>query len=215
MLPRQVGATVAGLLLMAAVAGCSAGSGGPDAAGSELAGASMTPSVAATASGGPGPGSASPSADPISTLTPEEQKAFEEATAVVLAYRQTITDLYSGARTDLNDLNDVATGDLLDQGLINISKSLREGWKREPNGVQLSLASAEPVSVDFSGAGDIVTVHACIDATAVTIVSPNGERTEGVREVLDYRVVRTDYLPDPGWAVDRVSSDQPDGMRGC
>ncbi len=67
--------------------------------------------------------SAEVSPSPTSTLSAEEQQAFEEATAVVLAYRQTITDLYSGARTNLNDLNDVATGDLVDQGLTNIQQS--------------------------------------------------------------------------------------------
>ena len=46
---------------------------------------------------------------------------------MVLAYRQTITDLYSGARTNLNDLNSVAAGDLRDQGLKNIQQSLSDG----------------------------------------------------------------------------------------
>ena len=215
MLPRQVGATVAGLLLMAAVAGCSAGSGGPDAAGSELAGASMTPSVAATASGGPGPGSASPSADPTSTLTPEEQKAFEEATEVVLAYRQTITDLYSGARTDLNDLNDVATGDLLDQGLINISKGLAQGGRNEPQGVQLTLVSAELVTASLGTDPERIVVRACIDATDATVIDPTAGTKPGIRELADYTVVRTTFLPRPGWAVERVTGEPMAKDREC
>ena len=85
-----VGVLAAGLLL----AGCS---GDPDPVGT-------SPSASASAS-------ASPSPSPTSTLTAEEQQAFEEATKVVLAYRQTITDLYSGARTNLNDLNEVAAGE--------------------------------------------------------------------------------------------------------
>jgi len=210
MLPRQVGATVAGSLLVAAVAGCSAGSGGPDAAGSELAGASMTPSVAATASGGPGPGSASPSADPTSTLTPEEQKAFEEATEVVLAYRQTITDLYSGARTDLNDLNDVATGDLLDQGLINISRSLKEGWSVSPKGVRIRLVNSRPVTLGLSSSEPRVRLRICLDASDVIETDPDGNVKQGLREELDYSVVRTRYLPGEGWAVAEVSSSKSD-----
>ncbi len=103
------------------------------AAGMLLAGCSSDPDPVATTSPSAKPstsaeGVASASASPSSTLTPEEQQAFEEATKVVLAYRQTITDLYSGARTNLNDLNKVAAGELRDKGLKNIQQSLTDGW---------------------------------------------------------------------------------------
>jgi hypothetical protein len=154
--------------------------------------------------------SASGSASPTSTLTAEEQQAFTEATEVVLAYRQTITDLYSGARTNLNDLNDVAAGELLDQGLQNIQQSLSDGWRREPQGVELVLVSASPLDFELAGNPNTVVVRACIDATEVTIVDPAGTRSSGIREELDYTVTRTSYLPDPGWVVTRVTTGNDD-----
>ena len=39
---------------------------------------------------------ASASPTPTSTLTPAQQEAFEQATDVVLAFEQTILDLYTG-----------------------------------------------------------------------------------------------------------------------
>ena len=66
------------------------------AAGMLLAGCSSDPDPVAATSPSANPstsaeGVASASASPSSTLTPEEQQAFDEATEVVLAYRQTIT----------------------------------------------------------------------------------------------------------------------------
>ena len=135
---------------------------------------------------------------------------------MVLAYRQTITDLYSGARTNLNDLNDVATGDeVLDQGLLNIQRSLNEGWRVEPSGVEISIVYADPVAVGLADDPASVMVRVCVDATSVTEVDPDGKRAVGVREELDYTLTRTSYLPDPGWAVSRVSTtfDEPDDRR--
>jgi hypothetical protein len=148
-------------------------------------------------------------------LSAAEQQAFEEATAVVLAYRQTITDLYSGARTDLNDLDDVATGELLDKGLMNIQQGLAQGGRNEPQGAQLSLASATPLDVDLDGESDTVVIRACIDATTVTVVDPDGLRKPGVREMADYTVIRTTYLAPPGWAVSRVTGDEDPEARRC
>ena len=119
------GVVAAGMLL----AGCTSD---PDP------GVATGPSANASASASSG-GSASTSASPSSTLTPEEQQAFDEATKVVLAYRQTITDLYSGARTNLNDLNEVAAGELLDQGLKNIQQSLSDGWRYEPRQAEVRI----------------------------------------------------------------------------
>jgi hypothetical protein len=191
----------AGLLL----AGCS---GDPQPVDS-----SDRPSTSATGSAQPN-GSTSPA--PTSTLTAEEQQAFEEATKVVLAYRQTITDLYSGARTNLNDLNQVAAGEkVLDDGLVELQRSLSEGWRSEPQGAQLVLVSATPVSVSLDDGPDTVIVSACIDASAVTGVSPSGQRTPGKREAADYTVTRTTYLPSPGWAVTRTQVAKAEGERSC
>jgi hypothetical protein len=184
------------------------------AAGVLLTGCSTSDPTAGTGSTGnpssSAPASPSASASPTSTLTAEEQQAFAEATEVVLAYRQTITDLYSGARTNLNDLNDVAAGELRDQGLQNIQQSLSDGWRREPQGVELVLVSASPLDFELAGNPYTVVVRACIDATDVTIVDPTGTKSSGIREELDYTLTRTSYLPDPGWVVTRVTTGNDD-----
>jgi hypothetical protein len=194
------GIAVAGLLL----AGCT---NDPDAATGTSA--SGSPTTAAPT----GAGSASPS--PSSTLTAEEQQAFEEATEVVLAYRQTLVDLYSGARNQLNDLNSVAAGDLLDRNLTNTQQDLGAGQRSEPEGVQLVLVTAEPVSVDLRSDPNTVVVRACVDGTQVTSVSPEGARTQGVREQAVYTVTRTTYLPEPGWAVTRTQVAKDPADRTC
>lgn len=190
---------LAAIVAVAVLAGCSG-------TGSE--GASPTPNETAATT-------ASPAASATSTLTAEQQRAFEEATEVVLAYRQTITDLYSGARTNLNDLNEVATGDLLDQGLKHIQDGLAQGWHSEPMGVKLVLASAELVDVDLVGRPPTVVVRACIDATAVTGVSPEGERSPGVRVEADYTVVQRAKAQGSGWTVSRIQGDEDAENRKC
>ncbi len=176
---------------------------------------SPSPSATLTGPGSPTP-TVSTSASPTSTLTPAEQEAFDQATAVALAYRQTGVDLYSGARTSVNDLNDVvAAGDLLDRELRNVSQGLSQGYRSEPLGAQLVLVSAEPVRIELDSDPSTVVVRACIDAGAVTDVAPDGTRTPGVREQLDYTVVKTDYLPEPGWAVLRVTGERDPEDRAC
>jgi hypothetical protein len=194
------GVLIAGLLL----AGCS---GDPQPGAS-----SGSPSASAAASA-QASGSASPSS--TSTLTAEERQAFEEATKVVLAYRQTLVDLYSGARTRLNDLNAVASGDLLDRNLTKAQSDLGAGQRSEPQGVRLSLVSAEPLAISLGDNVSEVVVRACIDATAVTSVAQDGSRSPGVREMAEYTLIRTDYLPAPGWAVTRTQVAQDPGERKC
>ncbi len=153
---------------------------------------------------------------PTTTLTPAEQEAFDQATDVAVAYQQTIVDLYTGARTDVNDLNDVvATGDLLDASLKNMSQGLSQGYSAEPPGAQIVLVSAEPVSIELDGKPPTVVVRACIDQTGVTIIQPDGSTNPGLRDELDYTVVKTDYLPKPGWAVESMSGDPDPEDRRC
>lgn len=182
------------------LAGCSPDSPGPST--------SPTPTASQTSA------SASPSA--TSTLTPAEQEAFDQATDVVVAYQQTIVDLYTGARTDINDLNDVvASGDLLDASLRNASQALSQGYSAEPPSAQVVLVSAEPVGTNLDSDPPTVVVRACIDQSAVTIVKPDGSTSAGLRDELDYTVVKTDYLPDPGWAVESMVGDPDPQDRAC
>lgn len=202
------GAALAALALaaLASLTGCGASADG---------GSSPTSAATSAAPGSPPPSSPPVRPSATSTLTAAEQEAFDQATAAVMAYRQTIADLYSGARTNLNDLNYVATGDLLGRDLNTISKDLRQGYRTDPRGVQLLLVSAEPKTLSLGKKPPSVEVEVCIDATAARAVHPDGSTTQGVREILDYTVVKVDYLPDPGWAVSRMRSDRMAGQRQC
>lgn len=192
-------AAVAGALALLLTA-CSSGDPGPTASPS-----ASSPSA-----------SASSSPMPTSTLSADEQEAFEQVTDVVVAYQQTVVDLYTGARTDVNDINMVvAPGDLLDATLKNTSQGLSQGYRMEPADAQVVLISSEPVSVELDEDPPTVVVRACIDQSAITIVSPDGTTKPGLRDELDYTVIKTDYLPAPGWAVQSMEGDPDPEDRAC
>jgi len=107
------------------------------------------------------------------------------------------------------------TGDLLEQARNTVQKGLVGGQRSEPKGGQLVLVSAEPVKVRLKADPPSVVVRACIDATALTGIDAEGNRSPGVREELDYTLVKTTYLPDPGWAVTRVTGDPDAEDRTC
>jgi hypothetical protein len=132
-----------------------------------------------------------------------------------MAYRQTITDLYSGARTRINDLDNYVTGEKLERERVNVQLGLSSGRRSEPKGGQLRLVSAEPIKVKLNADPPTVLVRVCIDATPLTGIAPDGEREPGVREELDYRLVKTTYLPEPGWAVTEVTGDKDPEDRTC
>ena len=190
------------------------------AAGFLLTGCSGDPAVVPDTSPSAAPSTstsaeASSPASPSGTLSAEEQKAFDEATEVVLAYRQTLVDLYSGARTQLNDLNDVATGELLERNLATTQQDLVAGQRSEPVGATVLLDYATPVRVDLGGNPDSIVVRACVDATGITSVKPDGTKSRGIRQEADYTLVRTAYLPAPGWAVSRTQVAKNPEDRVC
>ncbi len=189
----------AGLLL----AGCDGG-----ASPQESPTATPRPSTSATAS-------SSPSASPSTTLSAAQQEAFQQATDVVMAYRQTITDLYTGARTRINDLDNYVTEPQLERERNAVQKGLASGRRSEPLGGQLRLVSAEPIRVRLKADPPRVVARVCIDATDLTGIAPDGSRESGVREQLDYVVIKTTYLPDPGWAVKRVTGEPDPQDRTC
>jgi len=207
---RAGAVALACVLLAGLVSGCSGGAD-PDQSGGS---AGSSPTAAGPATPSPPAPTASATAAPDDGLTAEERVAFEEATEVVLAYRQTIADLYSGARTDLNDLDKVATGDLLDRGLRNIQQGLSQGYRSEPMGVQLVLVSAEPVSVDLGADPPTVVVSACIDATAVMDVDPSGNVAQGLREVSDYHLQMLGGS-EVGWYVAKETAARLPEDRRC
>lgn len=201
--PALVALLAAGVLL----AGCQ-----DDATPGDGISSTPAPTVSASASTSATP-SASPS--PTSTLTAAQQEAFEQATDVVMSYRQTITDLYSGVRTRINDLDNYVTEPQLERERSAVQKGLTAGRRAEPRGVQLGLASAEPIKIKLKSDPATVVVRVCIDATNVTDIDGEGDRQPGVREQLDYTVVKTTYLPDPGWAVKSVTGESDPKDRTC
>ncbi|MCU0284325.1 MAG: hypothetical protein MUD13_10600, partial [Candidatus Nanopelagicales bacterium] len=140
---------------------------------------------------------ASPNPSPALTdaagreLTEAEAQAFREATDVVVAYRQVVIDLLSGSRTELNDLNSVVQGDLLDDDLRNMQRSIVDG-RRAKSGAQVVLVSSTPVSVDLGTEPPKVRVRACMDLSEIEFTQPDGSRNAGTRGQADYIVTQAD-----------------------
>ena len=221
---RAVGVALGAVLSLGLVTGC--GGEARDVGGGADGGvtASASGSASGTASPEPAGGASTDASSPASPavassalagLSEDERQAFAEATEVVMAYRQIVTDLYSGVRTRVNDLDAVVTGDKLERSRLNVSQGLSEGYRSEPEGVQVVLVSAEPVSVDLAGDPPTVVIRACVDATAEVRLAPNGSRTQGVREELQYVIVRTSYLPGRGWAIAKELGSPESEEREC
>lgn len=173
---------------------------------------SGTPSASAPASASASP---SVSASPSSTLPAAERKAIDQATAVVLARAQMITDIPADPEPYLNAINAVSAQPQLDLDLSSLQDALIAVAKGElvfeATG-PVTLAKVEPIKVDLEGEPPTVTLAVCVDRSAVR-GRVDGKPTTGPREEALYRVVKTTYLPDPGWAVAQVlppkGFDQP------
>ena len=164
-------------------------------------------------SGAPSSPSASPS--PTSTLSPEEQEAFKQASQTALAFTQTIMDLYTGARTDVNDMYLVATGDFRERVMGNIARGLADGTRTIPAGFQVRLASAEPLKVQLDRKQPRVVVRACVDWIGSTDIKADGTKDPGGRGERDFWVIKVDHLPEPGWAVSRMMVQEDPADREC
>lgn len=190
---------VAGLLL----AGCSsdpapAPSGTPAASAPTSANASATPSPA-----------------PSSTLSAAKQRVVNEAVAVILAYRQLFFDLLADPDPRLNDFNDLVTDPQLELDLNNTSMLLRAGETVIESAGPVTIAAVEPVTIDLKSDPPTVTLLVCVDASAVSGTEA-GKPFTGSRQEMQYRVVKTGYLPDPGWAVAEVLPPKgTTGSRPC
>jgi hypothetical protein len=159
--------------------------------------------------------SASASPSPTSTLPAAQQQAIDEATAVVLARAQMFFDLQADPDPNLNDINNLVADPQLDRDLLSLQEAARlvaEGKKVVQSTGPVTIASVEPVKVDLEGDPPTVTLEVCVDKTA-TRSTFEGKPLEAGRELARYRVVKTTYLPDPGWAVSQVlppeGHDQP------
>ena len=202
---RRTGQSAGAALLVGALAltGCS-----PDR------GQAGVPSTDATASASTHASSAAatPTSSPSRSLTAEEQEAVKAATAVVLAYRQTIIDLYSGTRTNLNDLNKYATGDLLDADLRNVQHGLRDGWTAKANG-PVVVAEAEVLSADLERRIPQMRLRVCIDLTSIEFDDPEGTHRLGTRGQADYILVGAAGNSTATWRV--AGAESRDGDDSC
>jgi hypothetical protein len=124
-------------------------------------------------------------------------------------------DLQADPEPNLNDINNVVADPQLDRDLLSLQEAARlvaEGKTVVESTGPVTIASVEPVKVDLEGDPPTVTLEVCLDRTT-TRVTYEGQPVEGGRELARYLVVKTTYLPDPGWAVSQVlppkGHDQP------
>ncbi len=178
-------------------------------AGLLLAGCTSNPEPSETTSGIPS-ASASVSASPTSTLPAADQQAFDDATETVRAYEQMFYDILADPEPSLNDMNEVATQPQLALDLKNLQGIVSEGGFSITTTGPIVVASAEPITVNLDGDPATVTLVACVDKSAASGTNPDGSSFTGVRQKSQYRVVKTTYLPAPGWAVAEVLP--PDGF---
>jgi hypothetical protein len=194
--PRTLAATAAAVGLL--LTGCTSDPA-PTTSG--------TPSASATASA-----SASPSASATSTLSAAQQQAVDEVTAVVLAREQMFYDLLADPEPYLNQINDVTAQPQLDIDLRNLQQIVVAGKTVIESTGPVSIASVKPIKVDLKGDPPTVTLLVCVDKTAAS-GTDDGKAWTGPREEAQYRVIKTTYLPDPGWALAKVlppkGYDQP------
>jgi hypothetical protein len=170
---------------------------------------SSTPPASSPTSASTSP-TASPT--PTSTLSAAEQKAVDHAAAAVLAYEQTIVDVLADPEPYLNAINNVAAQPQLEIELLNLQQLVAAGETVIQLSGPVTIASVEPIKVNLKGDPPTVTLLVCVDSTA-TSGTYKGEPWTGPRQLTQYRVIKTTYLPDPGWAVAKVlppkGFDQP------
>lgn len=159
-------------------------------------------------------GSAGP-AVPLATasMSGAQWQAYDGATEAVVAYVQTVADLYTGKRTSLDDLAVVAVAPELDVAQRSIAQARALGYYSEPLGALVALVSADPYSIELGASPASVLLKACIDTTDVITVTPTGTRRSGVRQRLEYLVLQADSGP-AGWVVSEVKNERPQD-RAC
>ncbi|HYN56924.1 MAG TPA: hypothetical protein VES03_06985, partial [Motilibacterales bacterium] len=124
----HLAALLAGSLLLA---GCSG-----DAAPSASTNPNTTPDASDSASS-----PASPS--PTSTLTAEEQQAFDAATEAIRAYEQMFYDILADPQPNLNDMNTVAAQPQVALDLTNLQSILAKGGFAIQSAGQTIVLSSE------------------------------------------------------------------------
>jgi hypothetical protein len=186
------------------------------AVGLLLAGCTSDPEpIASPSPTAPAAASASASPSPTSTLSTTEQKAVDEATTVILAREQLLTDLLADSDPRLNDLNDLVTDPQIDLDLTSTRQLIGARETVIESTGPKTIAAVEPIKIDLKGEPPTVTLLVCVDSSAVSGTYQDKPFT-GSRQEMQYRVVKTTYLPDPGWAVAEVLPPKGSGgSRPC
>jgi hypothetical protein len=148
-------------------------------------------------------------------LSTTEQKAVDEATTVILAREQLLTDLLADSDPRLNDLNDLVTDPQIDLDLTSTRQLIGARETVIESTGPKTIAAVEPIKIDLKGEPPTVTLLVCVDSSAVSGTYQDKPFT-GSRQEMQYRVVKTTYLPDPGWAVAEVLPPKGSGgSRPC
>lgn len=186
------------------------------AVGLLLAGCTSDPEpIASPSPTAPAAASASASPSPTSTLSTTEQKAVDEATTVILAREQLLTDLLADSDPRLNDLNDLVTDPQIDLDLTSTRQLIGARETVIESTGPKTIAAVEPIKIDLKGEPPTVTLLVCVDSSAVSGTYQDKPFT-GSRQEMQYRVVKTTYLPAPGWAVaELMPAPGSDGSRPC
>ncbi len=154
----------------------------------------------------------SPTPSPASTLTAAEERAVLEARKAVPAYEQMFYDILADPEPNLNDMNQVAAQPQLAGDLKNLQRLIGEGGFTIDSTGPVTVVSSELVSVALDDDPPTVVVRACVDKSAAS-GTQDGQSFTGVRQEAQYEIVKTSYLPAPGWAVANVQPpegfDQP------
>ena len=129
---------------------------------------------------------------------------MDEATEAVRRYAQMFYDILRDPSPTLNDMNKVAAQPQLALDLKSLqhpsSPQVKRPWIPRD---RYSWPCRARQSSNPSGDPPTVVVAACVDRSA-NGGTESGEPWTGRRQVAQYRVVKTDYLPAPGWAVAKV-----------
>ncbi|MGB8020605.1 MAG: hypothetical protein WCF04_05210 [Candidatus Nanopelagicales bacterium] len=185
------------------------------AAGVLLTGCTSDPGPATSSSSSPSQSAsatASVSPTPTSTLNAAKQQALDEATEAVRAHEQKIYDILADPEPRLDDMNTVAVQPQLDLDLRSLQQIVVAGKTTVETTGPVVVVSSEPVKFDLKGDPPTVTLVACVDRSANS-GTEDGKPWTGLRQESEFRVVKTTFLPDPGWAVAKVlppkGHDQP------
>ena len=134
---------------------------------------------------------------------------------MILAREQLLTDLLADSDPRLNDLNDLVTDPQIDLDLTSTRQLIGARETVIESTGPKSIAAVEPVKIDLKGDPPTITLLVCVDSSAVSGTYRDKPFT-GSRQEMQYRVVKTTYLPDPGWAVAEVLPPKgSEGSRPC